>query len=378
MRATVLQEKKVCTTYVMTGDYEQKKLDTYHLILAPSYACNIGCAHCYLPDRATETLPKERVLRLIDEWSEVVLNERGKYGGIFHLKGGEPLILPYLDDVFEKMAELRTLRFMMTTNGTCCSEKTIGQLVKLNDALEGNVQIVVSLDGSTEEINSILRRPGNFAKTVSFIKQLKSAGITFFLNNVLHKDNLDDIPDFMKLARKLGASQVNFLSFVPKGYGAELADSRPDPLDVFNRIHSIWENGDAKTKAMLAGSLSDILHEETCGNCTANECVGGYRGLFYIVPNGDTYSCPNLNTLDLKVGNAMDSSCGGLIENVKSNVYEKVRTESCDIGDRFLCKGEKSLSQSEDYLKTKFAKLQKELMPDKNNNGLTCCFSRNF
>ncbi len=378
MEATILKEKEVCSTYVMKGDSQKKELEIYHLILAPSYACNVGCRHCYLPGHTAEILPLERVLCLIEEWAEVVQRERGRYGGIFHLKGGEPLILPYFESVIEKMAEVKNLRFMMTTNGTCYSEKTIGQLVRLNDALEGNVQIIVSLDGSTEEINSILRREGNFSKTVGFINRLNSAGITFFLNNVVHNDNLNDIPDFIELAYNLGATQVNFLSFVPKGYGAELADSRPDPLEVFNRIQSIWENGDEKTKAMLAGSLSDILHQETCGNCTANECVGGYRGLFYIVPNGDVYSCPNLNITELKVGNIMESSCGELIENVNSKVYEKIRTEENDTSDRFICKGEKYLPQSVDYLKIKFTELQKELEQNRNSEEMTCCFSRNF
>lgn len=375
METAILKEKKVCRTYVMKGDFEKKELQTYHLILAPSYACNVGCPHCYLPNHATETLPEKRVLCLIDEWSEIVQNERGRFGGIFHLKGGEPLILPYFDSVIEKMAELGTLRFMMTTNGTSYSAKTIKQLAELNEALNENATIIVSLDGSTEEINSILRCPGNYAKTIGFINQLANAGVTFFLNYLVHKHNIDDIPNFMKFARELGATQVNFLSFIPKGYGAELSDYRPDPLDVFNRIQSIWENGDDKIKSMLAGSLSDILQEEACGNCTATECVGGYRGLFYIVPNGDVYSCPNLNFPQLKVGNIMESSCAELMD---TKVYEKVRTESGDTSERFLCKGEKFLPQSSEYLITEFAALQRELAQNKEGNGMACCFARNW
>ena len=378
METATLKERKLSKTYVMEGDFRKKELETYHLILAPSYACNVGCPHCYLPNHATETLPEERVLCLIDEWSEIVQSERGKFGGIFHLKGGEPLILPYFNSVIEKMAEVGTLRFMMTTNGTTYNRRTIEQLAELNEALDGNVTIIVSLDGSTEEINAILRRPGNYAKTIGFIHQLADAGLNFFLNYLVHKHNLDDIPDFMKFARELGATQVNFLSFIPKGYGTALADYRPDPLEVFGRIHSIWENGDDEVRAMLAGSLSDILQQEVCDNCTAIECVGGYRGLFYIVPNGDVYSCPNLNFPQLKNGNIMESSCTELMESVNGQVYEKIRTTPCETSDRFLCKGEKFLPQSADYMRTKFAGLQRELAQNRNGNGMACCFSRNY
>ena len=30
-------------TYVMKGQYSEKSLETYHLILAPSFACNLRC-----------------------------------------------------------------------------------------------------------------------------------------------------------------------------------------------------------------------------------------------------------------------------------------------------------------------------------------------
>ena len=378
METAILEEKRLLRTYVMKGDFGGKELETYHLILAPSYACNVGCPHCYLPNHSTETLPEERVLFLIDEWSEVVQNERGQFGGIFHLKGGEPLILPYFDSIVERIAEIGTLQFMMTTNGTSYTERTIEKLEELNEALNENVKIIVSLDGSNEEINAILRRSGNYAKTVMFARQLANAGITFFFNYVVHRHNLDDIPSFVDLARELGATQVNFLSFVPKGYGTKLVGYRPDPLKVFNRIHAIWENEDDEVRAMLAGSLSDILQQEVCGNCTATECVGGYRGLFYIVPNGDVYSCPNLSFPHLKAGNIMEASCAELMDNVQMKIYENIRTEFAEIHDRFLCKGEKFLPHSAEYLKTEFATMQMKLGVNGNGNGMVCCFSRNF
>ena len=157
-----------------------------------------------------------------------------------------------------------------------------------------------------------------------------------------------------------------------------MADYRPEPLEVFGRIHSIWENGDDEVREMLAGSPSDILRQEACGNCTATECVGGYRGLFYIVPNGDVFSCPNLNFAQLKVGNIMESSYAELMDAVHTKVYGHIRTASDETSDRFLCKGEKFLPQSLDYLEIKFASIQKELMQKGNSNRMTYCFSRNF
>jgi MoaA/NifB/PqqE/SkfB family radical SAM enzyme len=105
-------------TYVMRGDADDKALDIYHLIFAPTHACNLRCRHCYLPDHDTLMFPKAEALRLLNEWSKLVSEERGPYGGIFHVKGGEPLIVPYLWELVDRLASLCSLRFMITTNAT--------------------------------------------------------------------------------------------------------------------------------------------------------------------------------------------------------------------------------------------------------------------
>ena len=73
---------RVMETYVMKGSSEKRALDTYHLILAPSFGCNLRCKHCYLPDHDAAGLAVEDVLRLMEEWSEIVVAERGPMGGI--------------------------------------------------------------------------------------------------------------------------------------------------------------------------------------------------------------------------------------------------------------------------------------------------------
>ena len=140
-------------TYVMKGDYSKKELDTYHLILAPSFECDLRCKHCYLPGHAAGGLTENDVLRLVDEWSDIVVKERDPMGGIFHLKGGEPLILPYLDRVLTRLEKLKTLRFMMTTNGVSGDWDVVERLDRLNAALDANVQIIVSIDGSNDAVN---------------------------------------------------------------------------------------------------------------------------------------------------------------------------------------------------------------------------------
>src|SRR5574337_1246778 len=187
--------------YVMRGNETEKALDIYHLIFAPSHACNLRCRHCYLPDHDQNLLSKDIALGLIDEWSKIVLHERGRYHGIFHIKGGEPLMVPYLPDLLDRLIELQILRLMITTNGTLSSEDIVKHLAMCNDALNGHVSIIVSLDGATEDTHSILRGKGQLVKTLSFLEELQKYGIAFYLNCVLHSGNIHELSEYIDLAK---------------------------------------------------------------------------------------------------------------------------------------------------------------------------------
>ncbi|MEK7992735.1 MAG: radical SAM protein [Planctomycetota bacterium] len=365
-------------TYVMKGLCREKALATYHLILAPTFECNLRCAHCYLPDHAPRGLSADRVLRLVDEWAEIVSAERAPYGGIFHLKGGEPLILPYFRNVLDRLAEHRTLHFMTTTNGVTGDSGMVARLDRLNAKLDGHVTVIVSIDGSREQINALLRGPGIFEPAIAFVGRLAEAGINVLLNNVVHRGNIADIDAFVDLALELDVAQVNFLSFVPKGFGEKVAFGRPDPVEVFDRIHAIWGRGDRRVRDILAGSLSDILHAESCGTCTSRECVGGYRGLLYIVPDGTAYSCPNLSHRSLEAGNILTSSLAGVHDELRSRVYAKVQTPEGAVQDRYLCKGERFVPLSSTFLKRDLAGLQRRFPVVQRGSGISYCYSRNF
>ena len=55
--------RKSAESYVMRGFKARRELDIYHLILAPTHACNLRCKHCYLPNHATQMLSKDVVFR---------------------------------------------------------------------------------------------------------------------------------------------------------------------------------------------------------------------------------------------------------------------------------------------------------------------------
>ena len=391
-------------TYVMKGAAAEKALDTYHLILAPTHACNLRCRHCYLPDHASYVMPFAQVQSLMEQWSQIVLRDRGPLGGYFHLKGGEPLILPYLCNVLDLLARKKSLRFMMTTNGTFLRQPFRKSLLRLNDAVDGEVIVIVSLDGSKEEVHRLLRGPGNFAKTERFARTLIGDGINVHLNYVVHSGNLHDVPDFVEFAEALGATQVNFLPMVPKGFGAEMgAVGRPDAAILHGTLFRLFKEGDRRRRQLLAGNYADILTLERSGSQTSAECVAGYKGLFYITPEGDVYSCPNLVNSGLKLGNCVQTELTE-IHDVRISELYTAKLLDPTVDERYMCRGERfSTSPSNGSPRTaKFPipivvqhertevgypdairqvqeiLLQEGMATKELDKGISYCFSRNF
>ncbi len=352
-------------TYIMRGKSSNRTLDKFHLILSPSYSCNMNCKHCYLPSHSNKGLDYSVVQTIMEEWSRIVKLERGRLNGIVHLKGGEPLILPYLYDVFNFLKEDKTCSFMMTTSGVLDDEAFFAEIQTLDAELENSTVIIVSLDGSRNENNALLRGNNSFYKTVQFIKELTSREITVHVNYVVHKKNLSDLEDFINLATSLGVGQINFLKFIPKGFGLSLEDWEVDSVLYNQRMIDVYEAASPEVRRVLSGNLGYVIEQEKCGTGTSCECVGGYKGIFYIVPNGDVFSCPNLTNRELRIGNVHTNTLYDLHENSVNLVYNKIRQYK---NVSYLCK--------EEILKRKQVETAYEL--DTFKEGASYCYSRNF
>lgn len=365
----------------MQGVAAEKALDIYHLIFAPTHACNLRCKHCYLSDHDVDALPKEIAMRLVDEWSEIVLNERGPFRGIFHVKGGEPFVVPYLGDIMNRLVELQSMRLMLTTNGTFTSAKVLDKLQVCNEGLSGHVTVVVSLDGASAETHDALRGSGQFDVTISFLRAMRARGIFAHLNCVLHSVNLHEVAAYIQLAKDLGIDQINFLPLVPKGYGNALRCMQVPHLKLHQQLQAIYDSGDTDTRNLLAGSLSHILDRERNGIPAACECVAAYRGLFYITPEGSVFTCPNLLNTEHSIGNVKKDSLLELCDRLP-NLYNKLRVGGSN--DRHLCTGERALYEKSGDITNleSLRSLQSGLLnqPSQTARGrsMAYCVSRNF
>ncbi len=369
--------------YVMQGIASEKALDIYHLIFAPTHACNLRCKHCYLPDHHALTLPKEIALRLVEEWSEIVLDERGPFRGIFHIKGGEPFLVPYLGEIMDRLVELQSLRIMFTTNGTFTGQKVLDRIAACNDGLHGHMTMIVSLDGASPETHEALRGEGQFEVTMGFLEAMCEMGIHTHLNCVLHNNNVSEVLPYIQMAQSLKIEQINFLPLVPKGYGEDVQFRQAPHLKLHQELQRIYDSLDDEARKILAGSLSHIVERETkSGICAACECVAAYRGLFYITPEGSAFTCPNLLSTEHSIGNVNKTSLRELCDRLPK-LYNRLRNGGSN--DKYFCTGERELyekrndKQNLESLQNLQNALTRQVSPSfQKDQSMAYCVSRNF
>ncbi len=324
--------------YVMNGDPKTEKLEVPHLILAISYDCNLACNHCYNSDNKCATLSLHDWKSIISQWRGYF---QGNYSSIVHFKGGEPFLYKGLDELLEFSAGKR-LRIMITTNGTILKEEIFRVLERINKTTEGNLKLIVSLNGSSPETDALLRGEGAFEKTLKFIKRISNLGIAFDINYVIHSGNQDDLENCMQLAKRLGAVQFNILPLVLKGNAKEKDLEKADYGKLLATLKKIYQAGDSRTREMLSGSIIDIINRVASGQFRCLECVAGYRGLLYILPDGSVYSCPNTVLPDFCAGNIREIGIKGAIESTAlkklrqvDRPHQKEKTESICINRNF-------------------------------------------
>ena len=189
--------------------------------------CNLRCIHC----RATATelsspddLPTGKALAIIDQIAD-------HYSPILVLSGGEPL---FRKDIFQlaRHATDRGLRVALATNGTLVTPE-IAQ--KIKDA--GVRRVSISIDGADAPTHDAFRHiPGAFDDALRGFGCLKSIGVPVQINTTVASHNVDQLPDILALARRIGADALHTFLLVPVGCGVEIADSMMVPAQRYEEI----------------------------------------------------------------------------------------------------------------------------------------------
>ncbi len=277
-----------------------------------TYGCNLSCVHCLSSSgrRDPDELSTAECEALIDELHELE---------VFYVNigGGEPTIRRDFWHLLD-YATTRRVGVKFSTNGTRISPAAATRL-SANDY----VDVQLSLDGATAEVNDAVRGAGSYATVRRAMAHLAEAGVRGFkLSVVVTRDNVGQLDCFKSLASEHGA-QLRLTRLRPSGRGAgaweRLHPTSAQQRDLYRWLH---EQGDE----VLTGD--SFFHLGAYGEPLPglNLCGAG-RVVCLIDPLGDVYACPFTIHDDFRAGSVR--SPGGFAAVWRSSaLFTRLRSPS--------------------------------------------------
>jgi len=282
--------------------------------------CNLRCRHCWIVPGFNEESEGEMTFPEVRE-----LISQGQELGLKGVKllGGEPLLLPYIRELIDLLISER-LKVMIETNGTLVDDDIAGRLAASDPFVS------ISLDGSQEQIHSLLRgNPGSFHEAVAGIQKLVRRNIRPQVIFCLHAGNKADLAATVALARNLGASsiKINFISDM--GRAQDMEGERLSVQEFIDIYHCFCEKSSDDFKVVFDippafQSVVSLARKENLRVC-------GIKNIIGVLSNGDLSIC-GIGNIDkgLVLGNLRTHSLASVwkydktVRMIRENLPEKL------------------------------------------------------
>jgi len=275
-----------------------------------TYACQCQCKHCGV----SLFVKKNDKPLSTEEMKERVLDRLKDCGiDVAYFFGGEPTV--HKD--FVELVRYSTQKGLYTradTNGIKLADKDFAKQVK--DA--GITFFLVSLDSIKPEIHDRFRGlPGCWKKAVQAIKNCVELGISVGISTVVTKQSLGhkDTEKIIQLGKDLGVFKIRLLT----------------PMMVGR-----WTNQDIKLTSQEMEEFGKLLEpnfvfwEEWCDGTVPFVCASVTRWVFAISAYGDVQPCCYV---PIRFGNIRKEDLKTIVERMWSSSYFKVERKNinrCD------------------------------------------------
>jgi [mycofactocin precursor peptide]-tyrosine decarboxylase / 3-amino-5-[(4-hydroxyphenyl)methyl]-4,4-dimethylpyrrolidin-2-one synthase len=242
-----------------------------------TYACNLACVHCLSSSGRRD--PAELTTA---ECRDVIDTLQRMQVFYVNIGGGEPTVRPDFWELVE-YATGHGVGVKFSTNGVKIDAGVARRL-----AASDYVDVQISLDGATAEVNDAVRGAGSYATAVRAMGHLRAAGFRGFkLSVVMTRHNIGQLDEFKALADDYGA-QLRLTRLRPSGRGA---DSWHELHPAAGQQRQLYDWLCAHGEQVLTGD--SFFHLAPYGQPPPglNLCGAG-RVVCLIDPVGDVYACP--------------------------------------------------------------------------------------
>jgi mycofactocin radical SAM maturase len=244
-----------------------------------TYACNLACVHCLSSSgkRDPRELSTRQCMDIIDEFERMQ---------VFYVNigGGEPTVRPDFWELVD-YATAHHVGVKFSTNGVRITPEVAARL-----AASDYVDVQISLDGATAEVNDAVRGPGSFDMAIRALSNLAAAGFKDAkISVVVTRHNVDQLDDFKALADRYGAT-LRITRLRPSGRGADVWDElHPTPAQQVTLYDWLVAKGE---RVLTGDSFFHLSGLGAPGALAGLNMCGAGRVVCLIDPVGDVYACP--------------------------------------------------------------------------------------
>ena len=276
-RRTVASRSITSSANRLTGTFELGLSSPICLTWELTYACNLACVHCLSSSgrrdpRELTTAECQTVIDTLQRMQVFYVN----------IGGGEPTVRPDFWELLDYSTG-HQVGVKFSTNGIKLDAAAARRL-----AASDYVDVQISLDGATAEVNDAVRGAGSYRTATRAMANLAAAGFRGFkISVVVTRHNVSQLDAFQQIADDHGA-QLRLTRLRPSGRGA---DVWPELHPTSAQQRELYEWLTAHGERVLTGD--SFFHLSPYGKPLAglNMCGAG-RVVCLIDPVGDVYACP--------------------------------------------------------------------------------------
>jgi pyrroloquinoline quinone biosynthesis protein E len=258
----------------------------YVLVAELTYRCPLRCAYCSNPTAGARgpALAPADWLRVVDEAEALGVLQ-------VHLTGGEPLLYDDLEALVAR-ARARELYSNLITSGLPLDEARLERLRASGlDALQLSFQS--ARPGSSSAIAGV----DAFAHKLKVAAWTRALGLPLTVNVVLHRHNLDEVPEIVALAEQLGAERLELANTQFLGWAW---DNRAALLPSAAQLATARQAAQA-ARERLRGQMEILFVLPDYQADRPRACMSGWGQRYLVVtPDGRAQPCHAAQVLPIE------------------------------------------------------------------------------
>ena len=266
------------------------------LLAELTYRCPLQCPYCSNPVEYTRYKDELDTA----QWISVLRQARKLGAAQLGFSGGEPLVRRDLEAL---IAEARGLGYYtnLITSGVGMDEARVAAFKEA-----GLDHIQISFQASSEELNNYLGGTDSFRHKIEMARAVKKHDYPMVLNIVIHRQNVDQIEDILRMTVDLEADYVELASTQYYGWSKLNAELLLPTREQLVRAEAVARDYQARMKNRMKIIYVVPDYYET----RPKACMNGWGAVFLTVaPDGAALPCHAARQLpDFEFPNVRDHS----------------------------------------------------------------------